>query len=252
MLHRCTKENEQQIYAYLNQQPIINLFMLGDLYHYGFDHDFQEFYIDLQDQQIQAIYMRYYHNLLVQSYTHQMDNEFMKEYIAKHQITTLQGPTALLKSYTGAVKEKSDCYFATLTKVNLQVNFPVQLLGIDDLEKVKTLQEICFEREMNHIEEMKQNILDHTGRIMGIFVDGQLVSCCQTSAEANGQAMLVGVCTHPQYRGRGYGKACVTTVCQKLLDEKMQPSLFYVNPIAAQIYHQIGFKDIGEWSVYRI
>jgi predicted GNAT family acetyltransferase len=47
----------------------------------------------------------------------------------------------------------------------------------------------------------------------GAFADGRLVASAQTAAENSISAMVVGVATHPDRRGRGYASAVVSQLC---------------------------------------
>ena len=40
---------------YLYQNPVLNLFIIGDLYNYGFDSDIQDLYIDEDNQGIHGL-----------------------------------------------------------------------------------------------------------------------------------------------------------------------------------------------------
>lgn len=65
-------------------------------------------------------------------------------------------------------------------------------------------------------------------------------------------AMIVGVATAREYRGKGYASAVVQTLCRNCFDRgKKYLCLFYDNPAAGRIYHRIGFKALGEYGMLR-
>ncbi len=63
--------------------------------------------------------------------------------------------------------------------------------------------------------------------------------------------MVVEVCTHPHYRGKGYASLILQIMIQDFIKEGRTLCLFYNNPAAGRIYKQLGFKDIGMWTMYR-
>ncbi len=62
-------------------------------------------------------------------------------------------------------------------------------------------------------------------------------------------AMIVGVCTDPEYRRRGYTSTIMTKLCYDLQQEGKGACLFYDNPSAGTIYQRLGFVTIGKWSM---
>lgn len=63
--------------------------------------------------------------------------------------------------------------------------------------------------------------------------------------------MIVGVCTHKDYRNQGLASKLMTALVNDVLDEKQYVCLFYDNPAAGKIYKNVGFMDMGLWTMYR-
>ena len=82
-------------------------------------------------------------------------------------------------------------------------------------------------------------------------LDGEVVAAASTSAETPEAAMIGGVWTAPQARGRGLSTAVVAALCTALRRERRQPYLFYLteNAPAARVYAKLGFRIIGGWRV---
>jgi RimJ/RimL family protein N-acetyltransferase len=79
---------------------------------------------------------------------------------------------------------------------------------------------------------------------------GAVASAALSSAEGGGAAMLGGVATLEEYRGRGLSALCVGALCDHLFRSGTAAvSLFYLrdNHAAARVYGKLGFRPAGEW-----
>ncbi len=87
---------------------------------------------------------------------------------------------------------------------------------------------------------------DHTanlGGFVGIRVDGRLAAMAGQRLAPTGFAEVSAVCTHPDFRGRGYAQALVAAVTRNIHSEGRTPFLtsFEANARAVRIYQQVGF-----------
>jgi predicted GNAT family acetyltransferase len=85
----------------------------------------------------------------------------------------------------------------------------------------------------------------HTlGRFIGIRDQGKLVAMAGERLQIEGFIEISGVCTHPDYRSRGYGAALLTMVGQRILDEGKTPFLhaYASNTGAIALYRTLGFE----------
>ena len=87
---------------------------------------------------------------------------------------------------------------------------------------------------------------DHTanlGGFVGIRVDGRLAAMAGQRLAPAGFAEVSAVCTHPDFRGRGYAQALVAAVTRNIHSEGRMPFLtsFEAKAGAVRIYEQVGF-----------
>ena len=87
---------------------------------------------------------------------------------------------------------------------------------------------------------------DHTanlGGFVGIRVDSRLAAMAGQRLAPTGFAEVSAVCTHPDFRGRGYAQALVAAVTRNIHSEGRMPFLtsFEANTRAVRIYQQVGF-----------
>jgi ribosomal protein S18 acetylase RimI-like enzyme len=81
------------------------------------------------------------------------------------------------------------------------------------------------------------------GRFIGIRDNGKLIAMAGERLQTDEFIEISGVCTHPDYRSRGYGAALLTTVGQRILDEGKTPFLhaYASNTGAIALYRSLGF-----------
>lgn len=80
------------------------------------------------------------------------------------------------------------------------------------------------------------------GQYLGIRQDGQLVAMAGERLHLPGFCEISAVCTHPDYRGRGYGGALTTMVANAIIARGEVPFLHVVNEVAARLYEKLGFR----------
>jgi len=87
---------------------------------------------------------------------------------------------------------------------------------------------------------------EHTAKLggfLGIRVDGRLAAMAGRRLSPTGFAEVSAVCTHPDFRGRGYAQALVAAVTRGIYAEGLRPFLtsFEANTGAIRVYRQVGF-----------
>lgn len=85
----------------------------------------------------------------------------------------------------------------------------------------------------------------HTlGRFVGIRDAGRLVAMAGERLQMDGFVEVSGVCTHPDYRGKGYGAALTRAVGDRILSEGDTPFLhaYASNTGAISVYQALGFE----------
>jgi predicted GNAT family acetyltransferase len=85
----------------------------------------------------------------------------------------------------------------------------------------------------------------HTlGRFVGIRENGRLVAMAGERMQMPGFVEISAVCTHPDYRGRGYGAALMRAVGDRILSEGDTPFLhaYASNTGAIALYKHLGFQ----------
>lgn len=82
------------------------------------------------------------------------------------------------------------------------------------------------------------------GEYFGVFDGDRLVAMAGERMEAGKLREISGVCTHPDYQGRGYARRLVATLVRRQLARKQVPFLHVMhgNDNARRIYERAGFR----------
>lgn len=91
-------------------------------------------------------------------------------------------------------------------------------------------------RSLNSINQQFGNSV-----VSGLKIDGKIVSSANLTSISNKTAVITGVFTLKEYEGNGYAKRCIS----KLLNDYGKGRtilIFFSNPIAKQLYLNLGFE----------
>ncbi|GAM96720.1 acetyltransferase [alpha proteobacterium U9-1i] len=81
------------------------------------------------------------------------------------------------------------------------------------------------------------------GRFIGIRDGSRLVAMGGERLALDGFTEVTALCTHPDYRGRGYGEALLRAVGKRIIDDGLTPFLhvYASNTGAIALYQRMGF-----------
>ncbi|MDN4523747.1 GNAT family N-acetyltransferase [Fictibacillus fluitans] len=259
MIVKADDTLNQRIVDYLDEEKAMNLFILGDIENFGYKSDFQDIWVDIGNGgDIKGIMLRYFGNYLPYAKESINAEGFSKVIKDGPPLEMLSGKKEIVEQFQPVFSftAKKDLYFAELE----EKNFTMKGLGRDDLtyaavddaddiiEMHNSIKE--FQRRETARESLVQTLTTKTGRSYFIKKDGKMVASAATTAENSRSAMVVGVCTHVDYRQQGLASRCTAVLCEDVLNEGKILCLFYDNPRAGSIYKRMGFQDIGMWSMY--
>ena len=147
-------------------------------------------------------------------------------------------------------------YFSVLKKEffnpksSIKTDIKIKRASPDDAKGIYKLRKKIKEFEIpTSVVSIRKRLKDEFGRTFIIKKDQDVIAAASTTAECSFSAMIGGVMTDPSFREKGYASICITELCKELLNENKTACLFYDNPSAGSIYRNIGFKDIGAWTM---
>jgi ribosomal protein S18 acetylase RimI-like enzyme len=85
------------------------------------------------------------------------------------------------------------------------------------------------------------------GGFIGVKLQGRLVAMAGERMKLDGFAEVSGVCTHPDFRGRGYAGGLMRLVAHRILERGETPFLhaYQSNTSAIALYESLGFRVRG-------
>jgi len=92
------------------------------------------------------------------------------------------------------------------------------------------------------------------GSFVGIRVDGRLAAMAGERMRFPGYTEVSGVCTHPDFRGRGFARRLSAAVAQRIQARGEQAFLhaWKANTAAISLYERLGFLLRGEVNVAQL
>jgi uncharacterized protein len=257
MFRKLNSGDKDSLFRFLDKDRAFNLFIYGDVENYGFDTDFQELWAEFEEGEYIAVLLKYKNFAIVYA-----DGNFNVKWFAdkirsykgiegvsgKREIiealSILMNYKKIRHQYLSELRDAKDIPDESL-KSEVETAVPENAKELYELES--SIKE--FEDFSNSVEKIEEALRSGRSRTYFIRDAGKIVSCASTTAETSSSVMVIGVCTHPDFRGKGYASFCTAKLSYDLLNIGKVSCLFYDNPAAGKIYRRIGYKEIGKWDL---
>lgn len=257
MIRKLSSSDKEKVLKYVSKEPSINLFLIGDIEQFGFEKDFQEVWGKFDNENnLKGVLLRYTNNFIPYYEDINEDMQEFKNIIKAYEGNVMiSGKDDLIEQFKDVIDDCTErkTYFCELkSKKDLSKwDETVKLGASTDAKRIydilETIEEFTSE---NNKETIESRLEDKSSRAYYIENDkDEIITVSQTAAENSKSAMVVGVATRKGYREQGYMSKCLSKLCNDLLDEGKSLCLFYDNPKAGKVYHRLGFKEIGIWTM---
>ncbi|WP_026692279.1 GNAT family N-acetyltransferase [Peribacillus kribbensis] len=260
MIRQLTEHDHEKVLCFLKKDPSFNLFILGDIEAFGYKTDFQKLWGEWDSEDLKAVLLRF-HDSYIMSAIAEFDVDGFTELLPKNEKVALSGKAEVVELFEGKSQlklgEKRTFFFAECTEETEEagnLDNEVKIASLEDIDRIIDLRSSISEFRVTEASRklLVQAMEEGTGRTFYIERNGKMAASSSTSAENSISAMVVGVCTHPDFRNKGYASDTLKALVQEVLGkDKKSLCLFYDNPKAGSIYHRLGFADIGHWTIYR-
>jgi predicted GNAT family acetyltransferase len=261
-VRKISNKEIPQVLEYIKDEREMNLFIEGDIEQYGLEGPIVELFAfsDPWD----CILLRYFQNYLIYSNKETYNAKDVAEFLADKKVQVISGKESLLEllapfyphlkiqgTYLCRCESNAklppftqDKEIRTLTEADAPA-----LSGL--YQTIVEFSKPYIEHENEKIQELRECLLAANLGI-GLFNGPLLVSAAYSTAKSKSGAMVVGVATREQYRGKGYATQVVSTLCNESFASGLSfLCLFYDNPQAGEIYRKIGFREMGRWGMLK-
>lgn len=130
-----------------------------------------------------------------------------------------------------------------------EITFNLEPLKVEDLDEIIDLYQQCF-HSFTPRPIMEEKLLTSRGHGVIVRENGRIIGCAQSEFESPHQALIVGVATEPEARGRGIASTCVAGLIKSLATPGRAFALQYDNPSAGRIYKRLGFVPVDHVGHY--
>ena len=256
MYRLAKKEDASRILIYLEQDLKNCLYSYIDLKKFGIENPNLTVYFDESDS-ICCTALKYYEGLQLFDADGKMDVEATAElikglnsHIVSSTVDVIEKLYPLLKdTYEMEQGYVPEMLSMRLCEISEEVS-PAELSEYDEIARL-----ICSDEGVGghyEPEELKNQLLTRLGEGMGrnyiIKRDGEIIHHAATYAELDNLAVISGVITREDWRGKGVGTLAVRKLCHDLLQEGKKPCLFYYTKQAEGFYKKIGFEEGTGWA----
>jgi predicted GNAT family acetyltransferase len=259
MIRKLSASDNDIVIALLAPEASYNILILGDLENYGYEQEFMDLWGDFGDDgALRAVLMRYNESFTAYAPSEYAVADFI-EIISGYKWNRMSGKRSVMERVIPYLEKQVNhrsTNFAELRHLNRQ-HFELpsgyQLLraGVQHVDEVVNLTVSSFANTSADSlrDSLQRDLTNGVSTVWCVTHNGKIVSKAQSTAENSQSAMIVGVCTSADYRGKGLATACTLTLCEEHLAKGRALCLFWDDPTAGKIYAKLGFANIGQWMM---
>ena len=256
MYRLVEKRDIPEILAYFEKNLKNCLYSYIDLKKFGIENPNLTVYVD-KSNEIHCTALKYYEGLQLFDAEGKMDTEGTAELIKElnsHIVSSTVDVIEKLYPLLSNFYEMEQGYVTEMLSMpECEISEDVRPAEISEYDEIARL--ICSDEGVGgHYvpEELKEQLLTRLEEGMGrnyiLKRDGDVIHHAATYAELDNLAVISGVITREDWRGKGVGTLAVRKLCHDLLKEGKKPCLFYYTKQAAMFYKKIGFEEGTGWA----
>ena len=249
-------EDVTRIIEYFEQNLKNCLYSYIDLKKFGIDNPNLTVYFDESDG-IRCSALKYYEGLQLFDASGKMDVEATAELIKSLKSHIVSSTVDVIEKLYPLLKDTYEMEQGYVTEMlsmrSCEVSEEVRQAEREEYDEIARL--ICSDEGVGghyEPEELKKQLLTRLEEGMGrnyiLKREGEIIHHAATYAELDNLAVISGVITREDWRGKGVGTLAVRKLCHDLLKEGKKPCLFYYTKQAEGFYKKIGFEEGTGWA----
>lgn len=251
MINKITKEEENRIAGQLLEQCFQNPYLYIDATTFGFSGPNIDTWLVRSEDKVEVVLYRYYDSLQICVLADKVDGLQIAEFIREKGFKMVSGTESIIRQLSELLPNYKDSYgvimggdIARETK-----NTAAQLAGPEECGEIAEL--ICSDTDIGghynvaQLQEQLQDRMLHWNCVnVVVKEDGKIVAHAATYADCPAFAILGGLITHSDYRGKGYGGQVLEALTKCILEAKKKPLLYCYNPETIRWYRRNGWEII--------
>ncbi len=255
MILQVYENEKEKILDCLKDDPTRALFIVGDILNYGMHRDFQDVWVDEDELGIHGIYLRYRSNLVFYIIDKVVDEKGVFNLFNDDRITIFSSTRSHVDKLPSSISQMGklrETYFCECKQLkgNLSNALKATIDDVPDLvDALMSITEFDLDKRPREerIEDMKTDFKENDKVVYILRDHEKIISAASSSAKTDRAVMVVGVFTLPQYRQKGYARQVVSALTKWAIDDGLVPCLFYDNPKAGELYHDLGYVTFDTW-----
>lgn len=261
MITECNEDNVHQVFDYIGQDYEKCLYMYIDLVKYGIKNENFKVWIQYDDENnICGIISQYFKGIQIYSKSYNIIPDEMISFIKSRNPDIITGmKEAMLQIKEGFLDyHEVQSNIGRLNELTYPSNPEAYTASVDELEEIT---ELVYEDENLGMiytfeqlyEQFHSRLQDNFGRNVIVRDEdtNEIVCHAATSAELPELAVITGVITSPDYRGKGYSKGILAAICEQLLSEGKNVFSYFNIPPAVKMHYGVGFEKVGDWVKFK-
>lgn len=256
-MYKIACENDvPKLLSYFEQDLKNCLYSYIDLKKFGIANPNLTVYFD-EAESICCTALKYYEGLQLFDADGKMDAESTAELIRSLNSHIVSSTVDVIEKLYPLLKEHYEMEQGYVTEMlsmpECEISKEVRPAELSEYDEIARL--ICSDEGVGgHYvpEELQEQLLTRLDEGMGrnyiLKRDGEIIHHAATYAELDNLAVISGVITREDWRGKGVGTLAVRKLCDDLIKEGKKPCLFYYTKQAEGFYRKIGFEEGTGWA----
>ncbi len=256
MYVKAKEQDVEKLLTYFEQDLKNCLYSYIDLKKFGIENPNLTVYFDESDG-ICCTALKYYEGLQLFDADGKMDAEKTAKLIKELNSHIVSSTVDVIEKLYPLLKDTYEMEQGYVTEMlsmpECEISEEVRPAELSEYDEIAKL--ICSDKgvgghyEPNELKELLLTRLDEgMGRNYVIKRDGEIIYHAATYAELDNLAVISGVVTKEEFRGKGLGTKGIQKLCYDLLKEEKKPCLFYYTKQAEGFYKKIGFEEGTGWA----
>ncbi len=256
MYKKAKEQDVEKLLQYFEQDLKNCLYSYIDLKKFGIANPNLTVYFDESDG-ICCSALKYYEGLQLFDAEGNMDEKATAELIRNLNSHIVSSTVDVIEKLYPLLKDTYEMEQGYVTEMlslpACEISEEVRPANLDEYDEIAKL--ICSDEGVGgHYkpQELKEQLFTRLEEGMGrnyiLKRDGEIIHHAATYAELDNLAVISGVITREDWRGKGVGTLAIRKLCYDLLQEGKKPCLFYYTKQAAMFYKKIGFEEGTGWA----